>query len=204
MNLSNRGILVAAAVIVAVVGAEAYVRQQQAGDLRQAIEAMSDKLASTDAAARQAGVMAAQAGAKADQAGTTAAQAKETAAQALAVATTAKETADHAAAASAPPVGAATLAQTAGSAGVADLAAGRDLALEVCSNCHVVAPDQRFPPRLQPPALDFREIANRPATNEQSLQGFLAKPHGKMPDPVLAAYQVNLLVGYVMSLRDRH
>jgi cytochrome c2 len=41
-----------------------------------------------------------------------------------------------------------------------DADAGRDLAEQACTGCHVVSPDQPFPPLLKG-APDFREIANR-------------------------------------------
>jgi mono/diheme cytochrome c family protein len=83
------------------------------------------------------------------------------------------------------------------------VATGRDLALQICSACHVVSADQHFAPTLRPPAPDFHGIANQPATTERSLHDFLLTPHGKMPDAMLVDYQVTALVNYIMSLRDQ-
>ena len=87
------------------------------------------------------------------------------------------------------------------------VAAGRDIALEICANCHVVAEDQKSAPLLKPPAPSFAEIAARPATNEASLRDFLGKPHGearrssKMPAFTLGEFQIAPLVVYIESLR---
>jgi len=87
------------------------------------------------------------------------------------------------------------------------VAAGRDIALKICANCHVVADDQESAPLLKPPAPSFAEIAARPATNEASLRDFLGKPHSearrtsKMPLFTLGEFQIAPLVAYIESLR---
>lgn len=58
--------------------------------------------------------------------------------------------------------------------------AGRDLALIVCSACHVVARDQPYPVSLTHPAPAFEAIANRPDTTAASLQRFLSGTHWDM------------------------
>lgn len=199
MALSNRAVTVGAAVIVIAIGAEAYVRQQQVQTLRETIAAVSAQRQTAETAARRTEELAVQAGANADQAATAAAQAKETADRALAMAATAKETADHASVAAVPS----PPPPTTQTAAASDLAAGRELALQICANCHVVARNQPFPPRLNPPAPDFGVIASRSAVTEQGVRDFLASPHGKMPDPMLAGYQIDLLAGYLISRRDR-
>jgi hypothetical protein len=49
-------------------------------------------------------------------------------------------------------------------------------------------------------------VANRPNTTAQSLEAFLAHPHGyqSMPYPELTPAQVTDLVSYIVSLRGRH
>ena len=201
MAVSNGVIIVAAVVIVVAVGAETYMRQE-VRDLRQTVAEISTRTDNAEAAATTAGTAAKQAAAKADQADATAAQAKEAADQARALATAAKETADRLmVAATAPP---ASAQPTARAATATDIAVGRDLALQICSACHVVSPDQHFAPTLRPPASDFHGIANRPATTNRTLHDFLLTPHGKMPDAMLVDYQVTALVSYIMSLRDQH
>ncbi|ARN83812.1 hypothetical protein B1812_19385 [Methylocystis bryophila] len=87
------------------------------------------------------------------------------------------------------------------------IAAGRDIALKICANCHVVASDQETPPLLKPPAPSFAEIAAKPETTEASLRDFLANAHGgarrssKMPAFMLGEFQIAPLVAYLQSLR---
>ena len=106
----------------------------------------------------------------------------------------------------------AVLAVTIGAAGAQErktdpVAAGRDIALKICANCHVVAQDQESPPLLKPPAPSFAEIAANPATSEASLRDFLGKPHGearrssKMPAFTLGDFQIAPLIAYIESLR---
>jgi len=89
----------------------------------------------------------------------------------------------------------------------ADVSAGHSLATKVCAVCHVAAPDQRTQPMLQPPAVPFATIMQRPDVTAGSLRTFMAtthrgldKPNG-MPDPDLADYQVKQVVAYLLSLR---
>lgn len=195
MQMSGRIVAVAAAVIVAVVGAETYMWLQEVQDLRQSIAQVVTKIDDADIAARQAGVTAGQAMARADQAAVAAAQA-------LSLATAAREAAEQGSAAAATDSSAA--APRAEAPGIAkDLAEGRTLALQVCSACHVVSTDQHFAPTQRPPAPDFHAIANQPATTASMLRDFMLVPHGKMPDLMLVDYQVNALVAYVTSLRDK-
>jgi cytochrome c1 len=90
-----------------------------------------------------------------------------------------------------------------------DLAVGRDLALQVCTFCHVVATNQPFPPILRPPAPMFRSIANRSNTTAASLSTFLHTPHKDIPTPAdmpnlqLNDAQIRQLVGYILSLRGQ-
>lgn len=83
------------------------------------------------------------------------------------------------------------------------LTSGHEFALQVCSACHMVARDQRSKPILKPPAPSFPAIANRPKTNEPFLRQFLSKPHGKMPNPELADFQIDEVVAYLLSLKSK-
>lgn len=91
--------------------------------------------------------------------------------------------------------------------GVDQVANGHQLALQICSACHIAAPDQSAPPILTNPAPSFQTIADRPGTSAASLQNFLLSIHlslanGKdMPNPQLTEDQANDLAAYVMSLR---
>ena len=61
----------------------------------------------------------------------------------------------------------------------AKVAEGRQIALKICANCHVVTNDQAVPPTMKPPAPPFAEIAARPNVNEAFLHDFLMKPTAK-------------------------
>jgi mono/diheme cytochrome c family protein len=87
------------------------------------------------------------------------------------------------------------------------VAHGHQLALEICSACHVAGPDQKTPPILEKPAPSLASIANRTGTTAASIEKFLLTIHlslanGKdMPNPELREDQARDLAAYVMSLR---
>jgi mono/diheme cytochrome c family protein len=89
----------------------------------------------------------------------------------------------------------------------AEVAKGHQLALEICSACHVAAPDQRTPPILSEPPPSLETLANKPGATAASVQKFLLTIHlsmanGKdMPNPELTEDQARDLGLYVMSLR---
>ena len=92
-------------------------------------------------------------------------------------------------------------------AGRSDPIAGRALALKVCTACHVVSPDQPFPPIRYEPAPPFQAIANRPDTGMGTLTTFLRTTHTTveqpftMPNLLLTDRQVMDLSAYILSLR---
>jgi mono/diheme cytochrome c family protein len=91
-------------------------------------------------------------------------------------------------------------------AGRGDADAGRDLALQACTGCHVVSVDQPFAPLLKGPP-DFREIANRPNVTAVSLRRTIAAlPHvprrGRMANPLLSADELADVAAYIMTLRE--
>jgi len=83
--------------------------------------------------------------------------------------------------------------------------AGRELALEACTGCHIVSDDQRFPPLLTG-APTFREIANRPNVTAESFRRTIAAlpqvpRNGRMANPLLTADQLADVAAYIMTLR---
>ena len=92
----------------------------------------------------------------------------------------------------------------------ATVSQGHRFALLVCAACHVVATDQEAPPILKTPGPSFDAIANRPETTEVSLRAFLKTTHGKiaipagMPNPQLVDYQVDEVISYILSLRNKN
>jgi cytochrome c551/c552 len=71
-----------------------------------------------------------------------------------------------------------------------------------------VAPDQPFKPEMKQATPSFAEIANRPATNAQSLGRFITTTHWDnvtypmtMPNPALYDEARDQVVAYILSLR---
>jgi len=89
------------------------------------------------------------------------------------------------------------------------VAEGRAFALTVCSACHVVAKDQAQRPILLQPGPNFVDVAQRPDLTEEGLRKFLSTHaetmgrSGRMPNPDLVDYQIDKIVAYIMSLRNK-
>jgi len=90
------------------------------------------------------------------------------------------------------PAGAGTSAQA------ADAAAGKALALQWCSSCHVVAEDQSSASSTSLPS--FYDISKDPDWTQESLATFLVDPHPKMPDMNLGTIEITNLAAYISSL----
>lgn len=89
-----------------------------------------------------------------------------------------------------------------------DVGAGKVLALQLCSACHRVSPDQpASSPKLPWPAPAFVAIANGEGVDEGNVFEFLRANHrsGKtppeMPALVLTEDQAKAATAYLMSLR---
>ncbi len=87
-------------------------------------------------------------------------------------------------------------------------AAGHDLAVQVCAACHFVENEQKSAPIMKPPAPSFSAIAQRNDQSEASLRKFLSTLHrnigrnSKMPNWLLADFQIDEIVAYILSLKD--
>jgi len=88
--------------------------------------------------------------------------------------------------------------------------AGRTFALQACTGCHVVAPDQPHMPiykgTIHPP--DFRDIANKPNVSAASLRAYLASlpvipKNSQMANPDLTEEELRDVSAFIMSLRDK-
>jgi len=86
---------------------------------------------------------------------------------------------------------------------------GHQLAVMVCSACHLAAPDQESLPIRRPAAPAFSAIAQRPNLSAESLETFLMtthrgldKPTG-MANPQLLDSQVKEVTAYILSLRKK-
>jgi mono/diheme cytochrome c family protein len=101
------------------------------------------------------------------------------------------------------PALAALVAATAGCTSLAygqeDIAAGRDLAINLCSECHSVQPDGSVSPNSESPA--FVQIANTPGMTALSIRVFLQSPHRAMPLLVLEPSEIENVAAYIISLK---
>lgn len=93
-------------------------------------------------------------------------------------------------------VGAATLVGSpALAAGDAD--AGRDIAVTWCSACHLVEDESV----ANTEARSLAAVAGDERWTADALRGFLAKPHGGMPDLYLTRQEIDNLITYLHSLK---
>ena len=87
------------------------------------------------------------------------------------------------------------------------VAEGRGLAHASCGACHVVSDAAKETPSSRPPAPSLLDIINRPSFSADQLRLFLASSHRRlgsdqaMPNPRLAAYQIEAIVAYFETLR---
>ena len=80
-------------------------------------------------------------------------------------------------------------------------AAGRDLGLKWCSECHLVARGQLKPPSDAAPS--WYAIAKDPATTEAGLHAFFVTPHKQMPNIMLSREETDEIVAYILSLKSQ-
>ena len=90
------------------------------------------------------------------------------------------------------------------------VAAGRALALQACTSCHVVTADQPYKPILKrtPSPPDFKDIANKPNVTAGSLRRYLASlpaiPKGsEMANPDLTEEELRDVTAFIMTLGDK-
>jgi cytochrome c553 len=95
------------------------------------------------------------------------------------------------------------------SAGSADSRSGQDVAVRICTACHVVSQDQPNPTILQPAAPSFRSIANRPGMTAVTVRHFIITTHTtlslprNMPNPQLSEDQATAVAAYLVSQRKQ-
>jgi mono/diheme cytochrome c family protein len=97
---------------------------------------------------------------------------------------------------------AALLAAMAGNAQAADTAQGRDLAQKLCVNCHIIEHGgQQDQVTVGIPS--FMAIANKAEQTNSKLRSFVRQPHPPMPSVELSEHQLDNIVAYILSLKDR-
>jgi cytochrome c len=75
--------------------------------------------------------------------------------------------------------------------------------MEVCTPCHVVAPDQLSPRRFAV-GPDFSAIANTPGMAEMALHAFLTTSHPTMPNLVLSPEVERNVIASPLRLKGRN
>ena len=80
----------------------------------------------------------------------------------------------------------------------ADAHAGKLLALQWCSSCHLVAEDQPTAASVSLPS--FYDMAQDPDWSRDKLATFLANPHPVMPNMTLGNTEIANLSAYIGSL----
>jgi mono/diheme cytochrome c family protein len=78
-----------------------------------------------------------------------------------------------------------------------DAVFGKDLATTWCSACH----QMEGSPTTTDGARPFASMARDPKVTPDRLRGFLAKPHGQMPELNLTRQEIENLVAYIESLK---
>ena len=77
---------------------------------------------------------------------------------------------------------------------------GEAIALEICSDCHIVSDRQvRFHIFGLP---SFSEIANDPKRTEFWIRTFMRTPHFEMPNYTLNDDQLDNLIAYIQKLKE--
>ena len=91
-----------------------------------------------------------------------------------------------------------------------DVTAGRKLALDACTGCHVVAADQPYNPiykgAIRPP--DFKDIANKPNVSAASLRSYLVSlpaipKNSQMANVDLTEEELRDVTAFIMTLGDK-
>jgi len=82
-----------------------------------------------------------------------------------------------------------------------DAVAGRQLAENWCSSCHIVGPGQRRGTSTGAPT--FTSIASHKEITRMALLVFLQTPHDRMPDLHLSRHEIDDVSAYILSLRRR-
>ena len=76
---------------------------------------------------------------------------------------------------------------------------GKNLARDVCAECHAVEPGVMQSPNPDSPA--FQALANIPGINTMAIKVWLQSPHRSMPLLVLDGPEMEALSAYIISLK---
>jgi len=84
---------------------------------------------------------------------------------------------------------------------IGDIRKGRVYAERVCADCHAVLPWQAVSPDVN--ATTFNSIANAPGMTATALAVWFRTPHPTMPNLVIEGEDMDNVIAYILSLRER-
>ena len=82
-----------------------------------------------------------------------------------------------------------------------DVSGGHDLARAWCAQCHGVEPGEQTGAYETPPS--FQSFAHNPEITETSLKAYLQSTHPLMPQVKLKPDEIDEIVAYILSLKDK-
>lgn len=95
-------------------------------------------------------------------------------------------------------LGSAILCASANTAFAGDVANGKKIASQWCSQCHATGADASAPDAAPP----FPAMATDPAYTDRRLETWLAEPHPPMPNFELSRRTIDDVIAYIRSLSD--
>lgn len=84
---------------------------------------------------------------------------------------------------------------------IGDARKGGAYAQKACSGCHNVLPSEAASPHRQAPS--FKRIANTPGMSVTALTVWSRTTHPTMPNFIIDPKDMDDLIAYILSLRDR-
>jgi len=100
-----------------------------------------------------------------------------------------------------PAVKAKTVVPIADAVDVGDAPKGLTYAQRVCSGCHNILRTEADSPNKDAPP--FKTIANTPGMSITALTVWSRTPHAKMPNLIIDPADMDNVIAYILSLRDR-
>lgn len=96
-------------------------------------------------------------------------------------------------------IGLALMAQQVQAQALSDRQRGRQLAQQVCAECHAIGTRDLQSPNSRSPS--FVALASTPGMTGAALNVLLHTAHRSMPNLILTAEQTNGIIAYILSLK---